>query len=118
MFEKILNDYLKEECGAMEQEILSSLSEDEIKNIYEYGCCWAGAGNFLYYYQTNAFFNKYPEECLEVLQLAINDCWIDPKNFNFRRNDIVWLAVEVTVQNFMSYLEDNEYLYDEDEEEE
>lgn len=115
MFDKILNDYLKE-CGEMEQEILTSLSEYEIENIYEYGCCFSAPGAFIYYYQTKAFFDKYSEECLEILQLAINDYMIDPQNFNFRRNDIVWLCVETTVNNFMCYYENNEYLYDEEEE--
>ena len=82
MFDKILNDYLKE-CDEMEQEILTSLSEDEIKYIYEYGCCFSAPVAFTYYYQTNAFFDKYAEECLELLQLAINDYMIDPQNFNF-----------------------------------
>ena len=116
MFEKVLNVYLKEECDEMEKEILNSLSEDEIKCIYEYGCCSSAPGAFIYYYQTNAFFDKYPEECLELLQLAINDYMIDPQNFNFRRNDIVWLCVETTVNNFMCYYENNEYIYDEEEE--
>lgn len=116
MFDKILNDYLKE-CDEMEQEILTSLSEDEIKNIYEYGCCFSAPGAFIYYYQTNDFFDKYAEECLEILQLAINDYMIDPQNFNFRRNDIVWLCVETTVNNLMCYYDNNEYLYEEEEEE-
>ena len=117
MFDKILNDYMKE-CDEMEQEILTSLSEDEIKNIYEYGCCFSAPGAFIYYYQTNAFFDKYPEECLEILQLAINDIMIDPNDFNFTRNNIVWLCVEITVSNFMSYYENNKYLYEEEDEEE
>ena len=75
MFEKILNDYLKE-CEIIENEILTSLSEDEIKNIYEYGCCFSAPGAFTYNYQTNAFFDKYAEVCLELLQLAINDYMI------------------------------------------
>ena len=37
MFDKILNDYLKE-CDEMEQEILTSLSEDEIKYLEKNGC--------------------------------------------------------------------------------
>ena len=119
MFEKILNDYLKEECGEMEKEILNSLSsEDEIKNIYEYGCCSSAPGAFIYYYQTNAFFDKYSEKCLETLQQAINDCYIDPQNFNFTKNEITWLCVELSVSSFMNYYENNEYLYDEEEEEE
>ena len=115
MFEKILNIYM-EERSEMENEILNSLSEYEIKNIYEYGCCSSAPGAFTYYYQTNAFFDKYAEECLEILQLAINDCMIDPNNFNFTKNNITWLVVEMTVSNFMSYYENNEYSYDEDEE--
>ena len=116
MFDKILNDYLKEECGEMENEILTSLSSDEIRNIYEYGCCSSAPGAFTYYYQTKAFFDKHSEECLEILQLAINDYMIDPNDFNFTKNNITWLCVELTVSNFMSYYENNEYLYNEEEE--
>lgn len=115
---KILNDYLKE-CGIMENEILNSLSEDEIKNIYEYGCCFSAPCSYIYYYQTNAFFDKHSSECLEILQQTINDHMIDPNNFSFTKNEITWLVVEITVSNFICYYEENKYRYeDEDEEEE
>ena len=116
MFEKFLNDYLKE-CGEMEKEIFNSLSEDEIKCIYEYGCSSAAPCSYIYYYQTNNFFDRHSEECLEILQQAINDQMIDIQNFNFRRNDIVWLVVELSVSNFMCYYEENKYRYEDELEE-
>lgn len=111
-YEKNLNNYLKEECGIIEEEILISLSEDEIEYFYDYGCCLVRAVNFSYVDKLHAFFNKHQEKCLEILQQAINDCYIDPQKFEFSRNSIVYLVVEVTVKNFIKYLEDkdNEYL--------
>ena len=117
MFEKILNIYM-EECSEIEKEILNSLSEDEIKNIYEYGCCFSAPAAFTYYWQTNAFFDKHSSECLEILQQAVNDCYIDPRNFSFTKNEITWLCVETIVNDFMCYYENNEYSYDEEDEEE
>ena len=115
MFEKILNDYM-EECSEMEMEILNSLSCEEIENIYHYGCCSSAPASFIYYYQTNTFFDKHSEECLEILKLAINDCYIDPQKFEFTKNEITWLVVEIAVSDFICYYENNEYLYAEDEE--
>ena len=115
MFNEILNDYLKE-CNEMEKEIFNSLSCEEIENIYHYSCCFSAPASFIYYYQTNAFFDKYAEECLSILQQAINDQMIDPNDFEFTRNNITWLSIEITVSNFMCYYENNEYTYDEEEE--
>ena len=118
MFEKILNIYLKEECDEMKMEILNSLSSEEIENIFHYGCCSSAPASFTYYYQTNAFFDKYAEDCLEILQQSINDCYIDPQNFDFTRNNIVWLVVEMSVSDFICYYENNKYLYEDEELEE
>ena len=117
MFETILNDYMKEECGIMEREILASLSEEEIKNVYEYGCRFSGPGAFIYYYQTNAFFDKYSDKCLEILQQAVNECYIDPNDFDFCKNEITWLCVERITSDFVNYYEENKYRYEIKEEE-
>ena len=115
MFDQILNDYLKECDNEIEMEILNSLSCEEIKCIYDYGCREAAPGRFLYYYQTNNFFNKYPDECLEMLELAINDYhMIDPQTFEFTRNNIVWVVIEQSVSNFIFYYENNKYRYEEE----
>ena len=113
---KILNIYMEEECSEIENEIFNSLSEEEIENIYHYGCCSSAPASFIYYYQTNDFFDKYSEECLSILQQSINDCYIDPQKFEFTRNNITWLCIEITVSDFMCYYENNKYLYNEDEE--
>ena len=115
MFE-ILNDYLKE-CNEIENEVLNSLSCEEIENIYHYGCCGTAPCSYIFYYQTNAFFDKYSSECLEILQQTINECYIEPRNFNFTKNDIVWLCVEKIVNDFMNYYEENNE-YEEEEEDE
>ena len=115
MFEKILNIYM-EECSEMENEIFNSLSCEEIENIYRYGCCSSAPSSYIYYYQTNAFFDRHSDKCLEILEKAINDCMIDPQNFDFTRNNITWLVVELKISDFMCYYEENKYLYEEDEE--
>ena len=115
----MLNDYMKEcECGEMEMEIHTSLSEDEIKCIYEYGISSAAPCSYIYYYQTNAFFDKYSEECLEILQQSINDCYINPQNFSFTKNEITWLCIEMLISDFMCYYEENKYRYEDEELEE
>ena len=119
MFETFLNDYMKEcECDEMEMEVLNSLSEEEIKCIYDYGICSAAPALFTYYYQTNNFFDRNSDKCLEILQQAINDCYINPNNFEFTRNNITWLCVELIISDFMCYYEENKYRYEEELEEE
>lgn len=111
--EKMLNAYIKENGNDVIEEVLTSLSLDEIQDVYNYGCSNGSASSYIYYHQTEAFFNRYSTECLENVEHMKNEYCMDLNEFEFTKNNLCWLMVESVVRDFISWFE---CCYDEDEE--
>ena len=103
--EKMLNAYIKENGNDVIEEVLTILSLDEIQDVYNYGCSNGSASSYIYYHQTEAFFNKYSTECLENIKRMKDEYCMDLNEFEFTENNLCWLMVETIVSDFMSWLE-------------
>ena len=101
---ELLNGYVNGlECEA-KKAVFEILDINDIEVVFEYGCS-AGVGGFTYYHETEKFFNEYPDEVLECLQSAIEECGEVPSGFEFTRNNLTWLFVEETVKEMVYELE-------------
>ena len=105
LIEKMLNAYIKENGNDVIEEVLTTLSLDEIQDVYNYGCSNGSASSYIYYHQTEAFFNKYSTECLENIKRMKDEYCMDLNEFEFTKNNLCWLMVETIVSDFMSWLE-------------
>lgn len=73
---------------------------DEIKDVATYGCA-GGVSGFIYYYETEKFFDEYEDEIYDYL----NDAGYSMKNFvdtgstiATLKNEMVWCVVEMWCQ--------------------
>ena len=73
---------------------------DEIKDVANYGCA-GGVSGFIYYHETEKFFDEYEDEIYDYL----NDCEMSMMDFvhsgstiSTLKNDLVWCAVELWCQ--------------------
>ena len=73
---------------------------DEIKDVATYGCA-GGVSGFIYYHETEKFFDEYEDEIYDYL----NDAGYSMKNFvdtgstiATLKNEMVWCAVELWCQ--------------------
>ena len=73
---------------------------DEIKDVARYGC-EGGVNGFIYYSETEKFFDEYEDEIYDYL----NDCDYSMKDFvtsgstiSTLKNSLVWCAVELWCQ--------------------
>ncbi len=73
---------------------------DEIKDVANYGCA-GGVSGFIYYSETEKFFDEYEDEIYDYL----NDCGFSMKNFvdtgstiSTLKNEMVWCVVECWCQ--------------------
>ena len=97
------------------KDVLNTLSEEDIIVVYNYGCS-AGVGGFIYYYETELFFDKHDEEVLDNINLMAQEYGIDFfKNFEFTKNNLTWLFVERVVNEFICFMEMNGYVKENDE---
>ena len=103
--EKMLNAYIKENGNDVIEEVLTSLSLDEIQDVYNNGCLVGCATSYIYYYQTEEFFDKHSNECLENVERMKNEYDMNLNQFEFTKNNLCWLMVETVVNDFMSWLE-------------
>ena len=69
---------------------------DEIKDVANYGCA-GGVSGFIYYHETEKFFDEYEDEIYDYL----NDCEMSMVDFvhsgstiSSLKNDMVWAVVE------------------------
>lgn len=68
-----------------------------LETVYENGC-GAGVKGFTYYYETEAFFNKYATEILEMVEEIKQTRGLDCiQDYEFNKNGLTWLFVEETV---------------------
>ncbi len=113
--EKMLNAYIKENGNDVIGEVLTSLSLDEIQDVYNYGCSSGSASSYIYYHQTEAFFNRYSTECLENIERMKDEYCMDLNEFEFTKNNLCWLMIEAVVSDFINWCE---CCYNEEDEEE
>jgi len=73
---------------------------DEIKDVARYGC-EGGVNGFIYYSETEKFFDEYEDEIYDYL----NDCDYSMKDFvtsgstiSTLKNSLVWCVVELWCQ--------------------
>ena len=85
-------------------EMNESTIEKEIKNILNYGCQSGIVGDLLYYYQTEAFFNRHKNAINEIAHELSNDIYGNPyeiyKNLNgeCNKNNMAWFGFEEIVR--------------------
>ena len=83
----------------------------EIKDVANYGCA-GGVSGFIYYHETEKFFDEYEDEIYDYL----NDCDMSMMDFVHRgstistlKNDLVWCVVELWCQAQQIVTEMEEY---------
>ena len=102
----LLNGYVNGlECEA-KKAVFEILDINEIEDVFNYGCISGCAGGFIYYYQTEEFFNTYSNEIFEMLNELKNEYGAEMfTNFEFDKNTLTWLFVEETVRQMVYDLE-------------
>lgn len=77
-----------------------STIEEEITNVLEYGCVSGMVNELIYYYQTEAFFDRHKEEINELAQELSEEIYGDKysiyKNFQYEcsKNTLAWMGME------------------------
>ena len=95
-----------------------STVKQEAENVVEYGCVSGYVSALMYYYQTEAFFNRHKEEINEMVHEMSEDIYGNPyelyKNFRFEcsKNTLAWFGFEE-----ICYIIANEEEEEEEEEE-
>lgn len=112
--EKMVKKYMEEEnLSSAEQEIFETLDVYDIEVVFNHGCV-AGVSGFIYYNETERFFNDHADEILDTIEDYKYECGVESlANLEFTRNNLTWFFVEWTVCKFISWFENQE----EDEEE-
>ena len=78
----------------------NSTMEDEITNVLEYGCVSGIVSELIYYYQTEAFFNKHKDEINELAHELSEDIYGNKysiyKNLQYEcnKNTMAWFGFE------------------------
>ena len=115
--EKMLEMYLEENSLSKgEQAVFEKLDIYDIETAYNYGCV-VGVSGFIYYNETESFFDEYSDEILEKLEERKNECGVDfLNNLEFTKNNFTWFFVESVVYDFVTWAECEYVEPDEDEE--
>lgn len=102
----LLNGYVNGlECEA-KKAVFEILDVNEIEDVFNYGCVSGCAGGFIYYHQTEEFFDTYANEILELVNELKNEYGAEMfTNFDFNKNSLTWLFVEETVREMVYDLE-------------
>lgn len=110
--ENQFNEYVENlECKAQKRvfEILEGGDFDETYNeidmVYNHGCI-VGVGGFIYYNETESFFDEYSSEILELLEELKSEFGTEfLKNVELTKNNLTWLFVENTVRKMIMDLD-------------
>ena len=73
---------------------------DEIKDVANYGCS-GGVSDFIYYSETEKFYDKYEDEILDYLSdcgITIRDLCTNDDTIATLKNSLVWCVVECWCQ--------------------
>ena len=82
----------------------STTIEDEIINVLEYGCVSGIVNELIYYYQTEAFFNRHKDEINELAHELSEEIYGNKysiyKNLQYEcnKNTMAWLGFEETTR--------------------
>ena len=84
------------------QDILAArfTDADEIKDVATYGCA-AGVSDFIYYHETEKFYDEYEDEILDYLAdcgVTIRDLCTNDDTITTLKNSLVWCVVECWCQ--------------------
>mgnify|MGYP000124713536 CR=1 FL=1 len=100
-----INEYVKGLTNNAEIEVFNTLDMDDINCVFNYGCV-SGVSGFTWYSETEAFFNKYAAEILELLEELKQECGSHIFNhIEFTKNNLTWLFVEETVKRMVYELD-------------
>ena len=103
---ELLNGYVNGLESEAKKAVFETLSLEDIETVLEYGCQFGGAGGFIYYHQTEEFFDTYSDEILELVNELKNEYGAEMfTNFEFDKNSLTWLFVEETVREMIYDLE-------------
>lgn len=92
------------ECEA-KKAVFEILSLEDIETVFEYGCQFGAVSGFIYYHQTEEFFDKYANEVLGCLQNYVEEWGCVPTGMEIDKNNLTWLFVEETVKEMVYDLE-------------
>ena len=103
---ELLNGYVNGlECEA-KKAVFEILSLEDIETVFEYGCQFGAVSGFIYYHQTEKFFNTYANEIFEMMNELKNEYGAEMfTNFEFDKNNLTWLFVEETVREMIYSLD-------------
>lgn len=93
-------------------EMNESTIEKEIENILNYGCQSGIVEDLIYYYQTEAFFDRHKDVINEIAHELSNDIYGNPyeiyKNLNgeCNKNTMAWFGFEEMCNIILNELED------------
>jgi hypothetical protein len=74
------------------EEISTIVNDYTLDELY-HGCASGVISELIYYYQTEAFFDRHSSRLLDFLNMY-KDC-IDFSKFEFSKNNIVWLIFDI-----------------------
>ena len=99
---------LKREVAEIIVNMLSVDADNEevigtVEDITTYGCVSGTVPALTYYSDTEAFFDRHADECLEIASNYIDMC--DGRvTFELTRNNLAWIAFETVAGNILSIL--------------
>ena len=95
---KEVAEIIVDEAGENNEEIVAYL-----ENVTTYGCVNGTVSSLIYYSDTEAFFDRHADECLEIASNYIDMC--DGRvTFELTRNNLAWIAFETVANNILAIL--------------
>ena len=102
----LLNGYVNGLESEAKKAVFEKLDVNEIEDVFNYGCVSGCAGGFIYYHQTEEFFDTYANEIFEMMNELKNEYGVEMfANLEFDKNSLTWLFVEETVREMVYDLE-------------
>ena len=101
---------LKHEVAEIIVNMLSENADNEevmgtVEDITTYGCASGCVPALIYYYQTEAFFNRHTDEIFELITDAKEEGALDLNNIELTRNELAWIAFELIAWEIRDELE-------------
>ena len=102
----LLNGYVNGLESEAKKAVFEILDINEIEDVFNHGCISGCAGGFIYYHQTEEFFDTYANEIFEMMNELKNEYGAEMfANLEFDKNSLTWLFVEETVREMIYSLE-------------